>query len=108
MLDDLMKKLPGREEVRRALERVISSANLVSHEPLGLDPLCSRLIEAAQEEGSGTGEEEEETADPQTATKSQPPPGSRKRPAQARRFHRKSKALGRRMALSRSCLRVLE
>ena len=70
MLDELMTRRPGRG-ASGPRTRHFLSANLVLHEPLGLDPLCSRLIEAAQEEGLGTGkEEEEETADPQTATKS--------------------------------------
>ena len=51
--------------MRRALEPALYlSAHPFSREPPRLDSLCSRLIEAAREEGPDTGEEEE-IADPQ-------------------------------------------
>ena len=66
---DLTKKLVVRGKVRHALEPVIVLAtNLFSCESPSLDSLCSQLIEAAQEEGLGTGKGEEATANPQTAT----------------------------------------
>ena len=56
--------------MRRALEPVIVLAtNLYSCEPPSLDSLYSQLIEAAQEEGVGTGKGEEATADPRQRKK---------------------------------------
>ena len=108
--NELNELITDREKVHRALNpSFFSLLTFFSCEPSGLASSCSQLIEAAQDEGMGTGDEDEESANPQIATETARRCVQDTSPRKEIRgtCHRR-KALGRRMARSGSCLGVLE